>query len=242
MTHKRPVLTIIIPARNEEANILKTLKEFKKHTSNFSTFIVVDDQSTDNTAKSVTDYAKKNKDVLLLHTTKPHTGFANALKKGIAFSKTKFVLPVMADYCDDPKTIKKMYEKITKGYDIVAGSRYMVGGSKTGGPMLQNLFSKIVCLSLYYITGIPTKDISNSFKIYRNDFLKKVRIPNNFGVEVSMYITLQVFFNGGKITEIPTQWHGRTAGNSKFRFMQRLPKYLYIYRWALIEKAKQILR
>lgn len=242
MTLKRPILTIIIPARNEEANILKTLKEFKKHTSSFSTFIVVDDQSTDNTTKIVTDYAKKNKDIILLHTAKTQSGFAIAIKKGVAFSKTKFVLPVMADFCDDPKTVKKMYEKITEGYDIVAGSRYMIGGGKTGGPILQNLFSKIVCLSLYYLTGIPTKDISNSFKIYRKDVLKKIRLPNSYGVEVSMYITLQVFFNGGKITEIPTKWHGRSAGNSKFRFMQRLPKYLYIYSWAFIKRVKQILR
>lgn len=60
-----------------------------------------------------------------------------------------------------------------------------------------------------------------------------------------MDILLQVFENGARITEIPTTWRGRTAGRSKFRMFERIPKYLTIYVRAIsqtIRKKNQLVR
>lgn len=48
-----------------------------------------------------------------------------------------------------------------------------------------------------------------------------------------MEITLQAFFNGAKITEIPTTWRGRTLGQSNFKIFHRTPKYARIVYWSL---------
>ncbi|MEK6575481.1 MAG: glycosyltransferase family 2 protein, partial [Chloroflexota bacterium] len=70
----------------------------------------------------------------------------------------------MADLCDDISTINLMLDKATEGYDIICGSRYMLGGKKIGGPVLKSLFSKFYGMTLNFFIGIPTNDIANAFK------------------------------------------------------------------------------
>lgn len=242
MSNKSPILTIIIPARNEEFTIIKTLDRLMAQVKVPCQYIVVSDQSSDKTVSKVKKCIQKHPNVELLETTPAENGFANAIKKGFKKTRSKYVIPVMADLCDDPQTINLMYKKILEGYDIVAGSRYISGGGKSGGPKLQGALSKAVCLSLHLLTSIPTHDISNSFKLYRKSLLTNLKINKSYGVEISMDLTLQAYFKGARITEIPTHWFGRTEGQSKFKFFKRFPRYLNIYLWALKERLKQFLR
>lgn len=242
MYNKSPILTIIIPARNEESTIIKTLERLIKQVKVPCQYIVVSDQSTDQTVSKVKKCIRKHPNVALLETTLYENGFANAIKKGFEKTRSKYVIPVMADLCDDPRTINIMYQKILEGYDIVVGSRYISGGGKSGGPKLQGVLSKAVCLSLHLLTSIPTHDISNSFKLYRKSILTNLKINKSFGVEISMDLILQAYFKGARITEMPTHWFGRTEGQSKFKIFQRFPRYLNIYLWALKERLKQLLK
>lgn len=232
-------LTIIIPAHNEEEVIFKTLESIKKKAKIPHKIIVVNDCSTDGTQDVVQQYAKDNKNVSCLKTAPESRGFANALKMGFLKVKRGAVVPVMADLCDDPRTINKMYKEVEKGWDVVCASRYMRGGRKIGGPLLQHYLSKFVCLSLHLLTGVPTTDVSNAFKMYRKDVLEKARVNPKSGVESSMETTFQAYFNNAKITDVPTYWVGRKVGKSKFKLLQRAPRYLRIYLWALENSVRK---
>ncbi len=225
-------LTIVIPSRNEEENIIETLKQIKKEVSVPHQIIVVDD-SSDNTQKLVKSYAKKSKNVSLIAGKSRSISFAKAIELGYKKAKTGVIVVVMADLCDDPKTINKMYKKIESGWDVVCGSRYVKGGSKKGGPKLQSVLSLIVCKSIQVLTGVPTSDVSNAFKMYKTNTLRNIRFNPISGVEASMETLLQIYFQDYKITEIPTTWTGRVMGVSKFRIFKRFPKYFRIWRWAI---------
>ena len=54
-------ICVIIPARNEEKTILKTLKSLKDQKINNLEIIVIDDNSTDNTSKIVNNFKKNSK-------------------------------------------------------------------------------------------------------------------------------------------------------------------------------------
>ena len=231
-------LTIIIPAHNEEGIIIKTLENLKKAVKVPHKIIVIDD-STDNTEKIVNNYSRKHKNVSIIHGQPNTVSFSNALRIGFKSVSTNYLVVVMADLCDNPKTINQMYRKI-KNWDVVCGSRYMKGGKKTGGPALQNHLSVFVCKSLRLLTGIPTLDVSNAFKMYRKDWLDRVKINPQSGVEASMEIVFQMYFKGARITEIPTSWEGRTIGKSKFKILKRAPRYLRIYLWALENSIRKL--
>lgn len=233
------MLTIVIPARNEEAVILKTLEKIKGTVKIPHKIVVINDFSTDRTEEVVRRYRKRQKNITIVRTNNKMRGFSGALKHGFNEAKGEFVVPVMADLCDDPATINKMYSKIQRGWDIVCGSRYIKGGGKEGGPGLQGFLSKLVCKSLHYLTGIPTEDVSNAFKMYRKEVLKNIIINSGSGVEASMEITLQAYFQRAKIVDVPTRWVGRKVGKSKFKLLQRAPRYLRIYLWALENSVRK---
>lgn len=225
-------LTIVIPARNEEGVISKTLKSLIDNIKIPYELIVVDDHCNDKTASIVKKYTQRYKNIHLIK-NRLSPGFAHAVHSGFRASKTKYVVPVMADMCDEPKTINKMYKVITtEKWDIVCGSRYMSKGGKRGGPLIQGIFSRIVGKTLNFLIRIPTSDVSNAFKMYRRSLVNKLKI-NPGGVEFSMDITLQLYSKGAKITEIPTLWTGRTIGQSKFKLLKRAPKYINLYLNAL---------
>lgn len=234
------LISILVPAKNEASSIINTLEEIAKKVKVPYEIIVINDSSTDKTEKIVSGYLKKNKKVKLINTTKKLTGFSNALHLGFTKSKGFAVVPVMGDLCDDPETINIMYKKIIKeDWDVVCGSRYIKGGEKSGGPKLQGIFSNFVCVFLNSL-GVPTYDATNAFKMYKRSVLKKLNFNPKSGVELSMELVLQAhFLKNAKITDIPTVWRGRTSGKSKFKFLERAPRYANICLWALFNSLKK---
>ena len=109
----------------------------------------------------------------------------------------------------------------------------MKGGRQIGGPRIKRTLSRIAGVSLHYLTGIPTHDVTNSFKMYTKSALDTVTIESNGGFELGMEITIKTFLNGKRITEIPSTWRDRSAGTSKFMLWNWLPRYLYWYMYAL---------
>lgn len=229
------LLTLIVPAKKEEEAIINTLKEIKKRVRIPHKVIVVNDSfEGDDTGKIVQDYIKKNKNIsVIINRANPRPTFASALILGFNKVKNGVVIPIMADLCDRLEDVPVMYERISEGWDIVCGSRYRRGGGKKGGPLIQSVFSFLVCAFLHFITGIPTTDVSNAFKMYKKNVLSKVIIHPRSGVEASMAITLQAYFGNARITEVPTRWIGRTLGNSKFKIIERTPPYYKICLWAV---------
>lgn len=159
-------LTVIVPTRNEKDLIVKTLNSLQKYVKTTYKVLVIDD-SNDGTTQVVTDYMREHKNVALVKGNPKRKSFARALAIGFKKAVSGAVVVVMADLCDDPRTIDKMYRKIEEGWDIVCGSRYMKGGKKIDGPKIQSFFSSLVCRIENLFTGIPTSDVSNAFKMYR---------------------------------------------------------------------------
>lgn len=230
--------SIIIPAHNEEEVIVATLNDLKRKVTGRYEIVVVDDCSTDQTSKVIKNYQKVTKNVRLVKTSEGKSGFAQALKKGFSVAKTEIIVPVMADMCDDAKTINHMYKKINEGWDIVCGSRYLKDGRKTGGPKIQGVMSTLVNKLLFWF-GATSTDTSNAFKMYRKKFLKNINFSDG-GVEASMEIYHQaVFFNKARSIDIPTNWVGRAIGISKFKIVKRAPRYLNIFLWTASNLVRQ---
>jgi len=224
-------LSIIIPARNEEDNIEETILRIIKYIDPQSTeIIVVNDHSYDRTENIVTRLNEQFSFVKLIRNEK-EPGFANTLIVGFENSKGEFILPVMADGCDDPTIIPEMLEKAKEGYDLICGSRYIKGGGKIGGPKLQSFFSWFVGKSLHWLINIPTSDVPNAFKMYKADILKNLKLKEK-GFAISMEACLKFYFSGYKIVEIPTIWYGRKKGKSKFKLSKTFP-YICLYFWAI---------
>jgi len=229
-------LTIVLPVLNEEQVIRETLESIEQDVATPHHTVVVNDHSTDRTVGIVEEISRKYSNIELVHNTK-EPGFANALVTGFQNVRTGLVVPVMGDMCDDPSTIDVMVKEIARGYDVVCGSRYVRGGGKEGGPKIQSMFSRFVGLSIHFLVGIPTRDVSNAFKLYRKSVIDSIVVEGR-SVETSMELALKAHFMGYRISEVPTTWRGRTKGRSKIRLFKIAPGYFRWYVWGIVQKLK----
>lgn len=225
-------INIVVPVYNERENIRNTLYEIENKIKTPYKIFIVYDFEEDNTLPVIKDYMRQNKNIYLVK-NKFGRGALDAIKTGFESIDDGVILVVMADLSDDIGKVDEMFQKINEGCDIVCGSRYIKGGKQVGGPWLKKFLSRAAGVSLHFITCIPTHDVTNSFKMYTKKVLDTIKIESNGGFELGMEIVIKAHFSGFKVTEIPCTWIDRQAGESRFKIIKWIPKYLKWYFFAL---------
>ena len=228
-----PGLSVVVPVYNEGENIARLLNEIGDHLSPIDKEILVvyDFEEDDSIPVLRSLMGRYPYEIRLIRNDA--NGVLRAILTGFRKARGSAILVVMADLSDDLSVVPRMIELFNEGYDVVCGSRYMPGGKQFGGQWLKKTLSRTAGLSLHFLTGIPTCDVTNSFKLYRKDFLGEINIESTGGFEIGMEITVKAFRAGRRITEIPTTWHDRHRGMSRFRMWKWLPRYIKWYLYAL---------
>lgn len=237
ISKKNSALSIVVPVFNEDKSFPKTYAEIAKHVKTPFTVTVVYDFDEDTTVPVAKKLQSKDKRVILLKNTIGR-GPLNALKVGFASVKSGPILVVMADLSDDLTDVDKMVELYEKGNDVVCGSRYMRGGKQIGGPFIKRTLSRLAGTSLHYVRRLPTHDVTNNFKLYNSEMLKKITVESTMGFSIAMEITVKIFLKGGRIAQVPTTWKDRTEGEANFKLWAWLPQYLKWYFYAFRPKRK----
>ena len=232
-TNKHFDISVILPVFNEGENITKQIFALEKDLKNPHEILIVYDFNEDNTIPFAQKLCKKYKTVQLVKNIFGR-GVINAVKTGIKNAKGEVVVIMPADLADDPNTINRMFEKISRGYDIVCATRYSKGGKKIGGEYLKTTLSRFAGLMTPLLLGIPTTDISNGFKMYKRGVLDRIKIESAGGWEYSCEIVIKAHHSGFKIGEVPAIWRDRTRGKSKFKLLKWLPKYIRWYLYGIL--------
>lgn len=116
----RELVSIIIPAYQEELRIERCLKSILASTYPNLELIIVNDGSTDNTEKVVEDFRKKNPSqaALLKLVTVPRGGAARARNYGLRLAKGEYIGFVDADDMIHPEMIEKLADSLERGHDL----------------------------------------------------------------------------------------------------------------------------
>lgn len=225
-------LTVVVPVYNEAESIVKTLEALRDAHLPAHEVLVVYDMDTDTTLPVLQAHAAAFPQARAIKNLRGR-GALNAIRSGFDAAAGEAVIVVMADMADDLRALGPMLEAFEQGADVVCGSRYMRGGEQRGGPKLKGLMSRTAGVSLHYLTGIPTHDVTNSFKLYRRSVLQQIEIESSGGFEIGMELTIKAHAQGFRVAEVPSIWTDRTSGESRFDLRRWLPKYLGWYAYAL---------
>jgi dolichol-phosphate mannosyltransferase len=225
-------VNILIPVYNESQTISQTVHEIRRCVKSSYAITVVYDFDEDSTIPVIKNLNRQEGFNIHLLRNELGRGVLNALKTGFK-NLNGFIVVVMGDNSDSLSSIDQMIDCANRGYDIVCGSRYMRGGGQTGGPQIKKIFSRAAGISLHYLIGIPTHDITNNFKLYNKEIFNHIAIASIGGFEIAMEIVIKAFCMGYQITEVPAQWKDRQAGKSNFRLWSLLPRYIHWYVFAL---------
>ena len=229
MTDETPVLSVVIPVYNEGENVVPTLRGVLEKTHVRPLEVMVVHDFDEDTTVPVVQKMQSEFPELRLHRNTLGRGVLNAMKSGLRAARAPYVLVTMGDGSDDASDIDAMYDKAHAGADVVAGSRYMRGGHQLGGPLLKRTMSRAAGLSLHFVGGLPTHDATSNFRLYSKRLLNQVSIESVGGFELGLELTVKAYLLGLNIAEVPTTWRDRTAGQSRFRLWQWLPRYLHWY-------------
>lgn len=233
-------LGIVIPVYNEKDNIGVTLSNIQEKIGEPYAIYIVYDFEEDNTLPAVNSYIEQGMDITFVKNEAG--GVVNALKKGLKTAKEDYLLVVMADMSDDLVVVDAMISKMDQGYHLVCGSRYMPGGKQIGGPVIKRTLSRLAGLSLKYLAGLPTSDVTNSFKLYHKKIIDSFELESDGGFEIGMELVVKAHFAGFKVTEVPSTWSDREQGQSRFKILKWAPKYLKWYTLAISRSLGSTIR
>jgi|TARA_B100001964_G_scaffold192612_1_gene215418 dolichyl-phosphate beta-glucosyltransferase len=202
------MLSIIIPAYNEEKRLPEVLDRTLKYLKNRkikNEIIIVADKSKDRTLDVVQEYTKKFKNVCYIYNPKKQ-GKGHAVRKGILASKGSLVLFIDADTSTPITELDKFLPKI-KNYDLVIGSR-----EHKDSDVRNKLISRVILgnlgnllLRLFLIKTI--RDTQCGFKLFNGNIARELfslsRI-NGFGFDFEIIFLAQK--KKYRIMECPVNW------------------------------------
>ena len=127
---KMPVVSIIVPAYNEEINAVRTIESLLKQDYPKLQVVVIDDGSKDSTFLKVTDAFKNNANVKVY--TKPNGGKASALNVGIEKATGDFVVCIDADTQLKFDAISQLMKKFDLANEVKSSSSDKVAPGTVG--------------------------------------------------------------------------------------------------------------
>ena len=226
---KRP-LSAVVPVYNEEMHIESLFRSLRDKVRDIPLEVLVVYDFDEDSTLPVVDRVRDDFPFTIRTVRNLYgRGALNAIRTGLRESTGDAAVVLMADLSDDLSIVPRMYDLVGEGYDVVCGSRYMKGGEQVGGPLLKKTLSRLAGVSLHSLTGIPTHDITNSFKMYSRRVHESVEVESTGGFEIGMEITVKAYLAGFRIAEVPSVWRDREFGESRFRTLAWLPRYLKWY-------------
>jgi dolichol-phosphate mannosyltransferase len=229
------MVNFLIPVYHEQDIIETTLNSIRHHMPEKYEWriTIVYDDPYDPTIPLLKDIAETYPVEIDIIKNRFDPGVINAIKTGFDCVKPGMVIVTMADMSDDYRSLHPMINEAEAGSDIVCATRYSRGGKLIGGPFFKQLLSRISGITLNLLTGIPTSDASNSFKLYKTSLLEAIDIESSGGFEFGIEMTVKAWVAGFTVSEVPTVWRDRTTGKSRFQLCKWFPRYFHWYQWAI---------
>ena len=137
---------------------------------------------------------------------------------------TRFLV-VMADHCDDFTQITCLLSLVPSEADIACPSRYCAGGVQQLKPSLKVWAPKVAGRLVKWLTGMPTYDPTNSYKLYSSSVLRSITLTSTVSFSVTLEIMAKAHCLGYRIVEVPTVWSDRQHGKSNFDLRRALFAY-----------------
>jgi glycosyltransferase involved in cell wall biosynthesis len=206
-------LSIIIPAYNERTRLPATLQRLNQYMQTAGwrewEIVVVDDGSSDGTARDAKEIHAANPHVRILSYA-PNRGKGYAVRYGMLDSKMDWRLLTDADLSAPIEELEKLWNAVKDGVaEVAIGSRaldrsligvHQTGFRETAGKM----FNFVMRLSI----GLHIRDTQCGFKLFRGDAAQAAfqrQHIERFGFDVEALFVAQSL--GYRIAEIPVRWN-----------------------------------
>ena len=236
--HPLSLLSVVIPAQNEEGCICSTVEhlhlELQMHHVPHE-IVVVDDGSSDKTWERLTELRNRIKELKPVRNDGLH-GFGRAVAAGLAQMDGDAVVVMMADESDDCRDVVRYWQELNNGWDCVFGSRFLKGGGVIDYPRLKLLVNRLANFFLKTLFAIRLNDTTNAFKAYRREVIEGCQPLISPHFNLTIELPLKAIVRGFSWTVIPITWRNRRTGKAKLKLREMGSRYLFICLYVWLEK------
>lgn len=211
----RREISVIVPAYNEEGNIVPLVKQLKRVLSQNRIryeIIVVDDRSTDQTAQKIRPHVDNEN--VRYQVKQGRQGKAFSILEGAKGARYSAVAMIDADLQYPPAALPEMLDKLREGYDVVVANRntdsygfLRKAASRTFAFAFGKLLHRIDC------------DVQSGLKLFRKKVIEQADLdptPWTFDLE----FLLQAKQAGYRIGTVDIVFAKRESGVSKVSILK----------------------
>jgi dolichol-phosphate mannosyltransferase len=220
---KKDSISFVMPMYNEEDNIASSISSIKKVAGELASdfeIVVVDDASTDSSAKIVSEIASSDASVRLF-ILNWNTKFGGAFARGFREASKDIIMYMDSDMPVSLEDIKGAYAYHGE-FDIVTGISKVTKGDTLARKLISGCYNLLVRV----LFGLAVKDINSGFKIVRRALVQDLEF-----ISLSPFADVEIFLQAKKknasVKQYPLIFRSRTGGKSH---IARFPVILATFR------------
>lgn len=229
-------LLIAIATYNEIDNLPRLVEAIRQYVPQVN-LLIIDDNSPDGTGRWVDETRQDDPRLHVIHRSgKLGLGSATvcgmewAIKQGYPWLAT-----MDADFSHAPEHLPDLIEalRVDESRDVAIGSRYVPGGQISGWPWTRRWMSRWVNRYARLMLGLPVRDCSGAFRIYR---VQKLRELPPDSIECQGYAYLEEILwrlkkRNTNFCEVPIHFRDRTAGQTKINSKEAVDALFQLMRF-----------
>lgn len=213
-------LLIVIPAYNEETNIMQVINNIETQCPS-NHYIIINDGSRDKTANICKEKGLNLLDLPI------NLGLADAVQAGMQYASKQgydAVLQFDGDGQHNAKYIDALCEAMEReNADIVIGSRFLNGKKPFN---LRMAGGDLLAFLIRLTTGTNLTDPTSGMRLFNKKLIEEFAWSLNFGPEPDTLVYL--IRGGAKVIEVPVTMSERTSGESYLNFTRSVRYMLHM--------------
>jgi len=216
MTSQQQLISIVIPAFNEEGNIPRLEQELLAAVASLPyvfEFIVIDNGSADQTGPLVKQICARDSRWKYLRFSRNFT-VEMSITAGYHYAQGDAIVVLYSDLQDPPAVIPQMVDKWQQGFDVVYGVRT----SRPGDAAWRNFAVKIAYRAIRWFSDVPIPTDAGDFRL----ITRQVRDALESFPEHNRYLRGLIAWMGFRQVGVVYERAPRRSGESKAPFSHLL--------------------
>jgi glycosyltransferase involved in cell wall biosynthesis len=230
-------ISIVLPAHNEEENILEAIRQAMDAAESVSPeqeVVVVDDGSADRTAAITADLASRDSRIRLVRHER-NRGYGAAVRSGIDAARMDWVLLTDADLQFDLAQLPE-FARYTREASMVVGYR-----ANRQDPLLRRINARGWNAIVDFLFHLSVRDVDAAFKLIRRNTLAGLDLVST-GATIDAELLAKATERGASLVELPVRHLPRVAGTASganLRVIARAFSELFHVWWGMHHPAIQ---
>jgi dolichyl-phosphate beta-glucosyltransferase len=207
-----PLLSIVIPAHNEENRLPRSLEQvfaFLKRQAYEAEVLVVENGSSDRTFELAQGFAKEHKNLRVLREAGRGKGLA--VRRGMLEARGQYRFMCDADLSMPIEEVNKFLPPARSDFDIAIGSREAPDAVRYDEPFYRHFGGRLINLAIRLLILPGLHDTQCGFKCFRAEAAERLfnrQTLNGWSFDIELlFIACRISY---RVVEIPIDWYYRS--------------------------------